>query len=117
MGRAARYPRPTLHRNQGEGAFNWFGVSIRKTFQYSSNYNRANDSVVQKVNFVGNNLKSMHLSVKESLKRLRTDYIDILYVHWWDWETSIEEVMRGLHNLVSQGKVLYLVMVLPLWYR
>jgi aryl-alcohol dehydrogenase-like predicted oxidoreductase len=55
----------------------------------------------------------MHLSVKESLKRLRTDYIDLLYVHWWDWETSIEEVMHGLHNLVAQGKVLYLVRVSP----
>lgn len=44
-----------------------------------------------------------------SLKKLRTNYIDILYVHWWDWTTSIEEVMDGLHNLVLAGKVLYLV--------
>ncbi len=51
----------------------------------------------------------MHVSVEASLKKLRTDYIDIFYVHWWDYETSIEEVMNGLHNLVSQGKVLYLV--------
>lgn len=45
----------------------------------------------------------------QSLKKLRTDYIDILYVHWWDWNTSIPEVMDGLHNLVVAGKVLYLV--------
>jgi aryl-alcohol dehydrogenase-like predicted oxidoreductase len=32
-----------------------------------------------------------------------------LYVHWWDWTTSVEEVMNALHNLVVQGKVLYLV--------
>lgn len=51
----------------------------------------------------------MHLSVEASLKKLRTDYIDILYLHWWDYATSIEEVMDGLHNLVVQGKVLYLV--------
>ena len=51
----------------------------------------------------------MHLSVEASLKKLRTDYIDILYVHWWDYSTPIEEVMNGLHNLVAQGKVLYLV--------
>ena len=44
-----------------------------------------------------------------SLKKLRTTYIDVLYVHWWDWTTSIEELMEGLHNLVVQGKVLYLV--------
>ena len=53
----------------------------------------------------------MHVSVEASLKKLRTSYIDILYVHWWDWETSIEEVMNGLHTLVQQGKVLYLVRV------
>lgn len=53
----------------------------------------------------------MHLSVEASLKKLRTDYIDILYVHWWDFATPIEEVMNGLHNLVAQGKVLYLVWV------
>ena len=53
----------------------------------------------------------MHISVEASLKKLRTTYIDILYVHWWDWETSIEEMMNGLHILVQQGKVLYLVCV------
>lgn len=35
--------------------------------------------------------------------------IDILYLHWWDFDTSVEEVMNGLHILVQQGKVLYLV--------
>ena len=39
------------------------------------------ESVKQKVNFIGNNMKSLHLSVESSLKRLRTDYIDILYIH------------------------------------
>lgn len=44
------------------------------------------------------------------MKKLKTSYIDILYVHWWDWTTSVEEVMNGrLHNLVVAGKVLYLV--------
>jgi aryl-alcohol dehydrogenase-like predicted oxidoreductase len=47
--------------------------------------------------------------VEASLKKLRTSYIDILYVHWWDWTTSVEEIMNALHNLVAQGKVLYLV--------
>ncbi|KAF5710095.1 alcohol dehydrogenase [Fusarium globosum] len=59
-------------------------------------------------NFTGNSVKSMHVSVRDSLKKLRTDYIDILYVHWWDYATPVEEVMRGLHVLVMQGKVLYL---------
>ena len=47
-----------------------------------------------------------------SLAKLRTHYIDILYVHWWDWKTSMKEVMNGLHNLVVAGKVLYLVRVI-----
>lgn len=51
----------------------------------------------------------MTVSVDASLRKLRTSYIDILYVHWWDYYTSVEEVMNGLHNLVVQGKVLYLV--------
>lgn len=34
-------------------------------------------------NFVGNSAKSMLVSVRESLKKLETDYIDILYVHWY----------------------------------
>ncbi|GLB44427.1 putative aryl-alcohol dehydrogenase [Lyophyllum shimeji] len=58
----------------------------------------------------------MHISVEASLKKLRTSYIDLLYVHWWDWETSIEEVMHGLHNLVVSGKVLYLgISDTPAW--
>lgn len=53
----------------------------------------------------------MHVSVEASLKKLRTSYIDILYLHWWDWSAGVEEVMNGLHNLVASGKVLYLVCV------
>ena len=44
-----------------------------------------------------------------SLEKLRTTYIDLLYIHWWDYDTSIEEVMQSLHMLVQAGKVLYLV--------
>jgi aryl-alcohol dehydrogenase-like predicted oxidoreductase len=68
------------------------------------------------VNYCGNHKKSLHMSVRDSLKKLQTDYIDILYVHWWDWASSIEEVMDSLHNLVQQGKVLYLgVSDTPAW--
>ena len=54
------------------------------------------------------------LSVETSLKRLRTTYIDLLYVHFWDSATDVEEIMDGLHNLVVAGKVLYLVCAPPL---
>ncbi|KAN0087426.1 NADP-dependent oxidoreductase domain containing protein [Tylopilus felleus] len=84
--------------------------------KYSSNYVRGNDTVRQKVLYTGNSVKSMHISLEASLKNLRTSYIDIFYVHWWDWETAIEEVMNGLHMLVQQGKVLYLgVSDTPAW--
>ncbi|EXJ61288.1 aryl-alcohol dehydrogenase AAD14 [Cladophialophora psammophila CBS 110553] len=68
------------------------------------------------VNYAGNSKKCLHLSVRDSLEKLQTDYIDILYVHWWDWTTSIEEVMDSLHLLVQSGKVLYLgISDTPAW--
>lgn len=85
--------------------------------KYSTMYKRApNSQIKQKALYGGNHLKSMHTSVEESLTKLRTSYIDILYVHYWDYNTSVEEVMNGLHNLVVQGKVLYLgISDAPAW--
>lgn len=83
--------------------------------KYSTNFKRAAE-LPQKTSYVGNNIKSLHVSVEQSLKKLRTDYIDILYVHWWDWTCGVEEVMNGLHHLVAQGKVLYLgISDTPAW--
>lgn len=82
------------------------------------NYKRgiAHEKLPQKTHFAGNNMKSLHNSVANSLRNLRTDYIDILYLHFWDYSCSIPEVMNGLHNLVTQGKVLYLgVSDTPAW--
>ncbi|KAF9479932.1 Aldo/keto reductase [Pholiota conissans] len=77
--------------------------------KYTNNFRSRNPEYQDhKILFAGNNAKSLKLSFKESLKRLRTDYVDLLYVHWWDWDTSIEEVMHALHGLVVQGQVLYL---------
>ncbi|KAJ7062821.1 Aldo/keto reductase [Mycena amicta] len=84
--------------------------------KYTSDFKTRQPGFLNKANYAGNNLKSMHISVEASLKKLRTSYIDILYVHWWDWNTSIEEVMTGLHKLVMQGKVLYLgISDTPAW--
>lgn len=82
------------------------------------NYKRGDsqEELPQKTHYVGNNMKSLHVSVKTSLQNLRTDYIDILYVHFWDYTCSVKEVMDGLHHLVTQGKVLYLgVSDTPAW--
>ncbi|GMF69902.1 unnamed protein product [Aspergillus oryzae] len=73
--------------------------------KYTAGYRAfSEDPEPLQTNFTGNSAKSMHVSVRDSLKKLRTDYIDLLYVHWWDYATPVEEVMRGLHVLVMQGK-------------
>jgi aryl-alcohol dehydrogenase-like predicted oxidoreductase len=68
-------------------------------------------------NAASNHRKSMMQSVDASLKRLQTDYIDLYWVHIWDQITPIEEVMRGLDDLVRQGKVLYVgISDAPAWW-
>jgi aryl-alcohol dehydrogenase-like predicted oxidoreductase len=68
------------------------------------------------VNASGNSRKNMMESVHASLKRLGTDYIDLYWVHARDFSTPIDEVMRGLDDLVRQGKVLYVgVSDTPAW--
>ena len=59
----------------------------------------------------------MMQAVEASLKRLKTDYIDLYWVHIWDQITPIEEVMRGLDDLVREGKVLYTgISDAPAWW-
>ena len=55
----------------------------------------------------GNSRKNMMKSVERSLKRLKTDHIDLYYLHIWDYMTPVEEAVRGLDDLVRQGKVNY----------
>lgn len=52
--------------------------------------------------------KHIFQAVEQSLKRLDTDYIDLLVIHRWDYDTPIEETMRALNDLVKSGKVLYI---------
>src|SRR5258708_29259377 len=58
----------------------------------------------------GNHRKSMVRSVETSLQRLKTDCIDMLYLHIWDGTTPVEEILRAMHDLVPAGKVLYMRM-------
>lgn len=67
-------------------------------------------------NFSGNHRKNLVQSVEASLRRLKTDRIDLLYVHIWDGLTPIWEVMRALDDLVRAGKILYLgISDMPAW--
>ena len=65
-------------------------------------------------NAAGNQRKNMMQAVESSLRRLQTDYIDLFWVHIWDQITPVEEVMRGLDDLVRRGKVLYSEFLMPL---
>lgn len=64
----------------------------------------------------GASRKSLFGAVETSLRQLNTDYIDLLYLHVWDSTTPVEEILRGLDDLVRQGKVLYVAISnTPAW--
>jgi aryl-alcohol dehydrogenase-like predicted oxidoreductase len=67
-------------------------------------------------NFSGNHRKNLIQSLEASLKRLGTDYVDIYWLHAWDFTTPIDEVMRSLDDLVRSGKVRYIgISDTPAW--
>jgi aryl-alcohol dehydrogenase-like predicted oxidoreductase len=64
----------------------------------------------------GAHRKSLFASVEASLRQLNTDYIDLLFLHVWDFTTPVEEILRGMDDLVRSGKVLYVAMSnAPAW--
>ncbi len=68
------------------------------------------------LNAGGNHRKSLVTALEASLRRLRTAYVDILWLHAWDYLTPPDEVMRALDDQVRLGKVLYLgVSDTPAW--
>ena len=68
-------------------------------------------------NAAGNQRKSMVQALEASLRRLKTDYIDLYWLHNWDRLTPAEEVMRAFDDLVRQGKVLYIgISDAPAWW-
>ncbi|PIG82252.1 hypothetical protein AARAC_000008 [Aspergillus arachidicola] len=83
--------------------------------KYSASFKGYEKDIIQS-NYGGNGIKSMRLSLEASLKKLQTEYVDIFYVHWWDYATTIPELMHALNDLVSCGKVLYLgISDTPAW--
>lgn len=67
-------------------------------------------------NLAGNGRLAMMRTVETSLKRLRTDRIDLFFLHVWDDTTPVDEIMRGFDDLVTQGKVLYVAISdTPAW--
>lgn len=97
---ANRYTEGTSERYLGE-----FIANDRDHFVLATKYSlldRKGDP-----NFSGNHRKNMMRSIEASLKRLNTDHIDLFYLHAWDFLTPVEEVLRGVDDLVRSGKILY----------
>lgn len=64
----------------------------------------------------GSHRKNMTQALEASLRRLRTDYVDVYWVHMWDAFTPAEEVVRALDDMVRAGKVLYVgISDTPAW--
>ncbi|KAF3400187.1 putative aryl-alcohol dehydrogenase AAD14 [Penicillium rolfsii] len=107
----------TSNNYQNEQSESWIGewMTARKNrdqivlaTKFTTDYRTWELGKGKAPNAVGNHKRSMFNSVRDSLRKLNTDYIDVLYLHWWDHTTSIEEIMDSLHILVEQGKVMYL---------
>ena len=97
---ACNYTEGTSERFIGE-----FAQAERDYFVIATKYTlRPNSQQHRDPNRGGNARKNMHREVEASLQRLQTDYIDLLYLHMWDYTTPIEEVMRSVDDLIRAGR-------------
>jgi aryl-alcohol dehydrogenase-like predicted oxidoreductase len=88
--------------------------SRRDRFVLATKYTVSRDQ--SDPNGAGNHRKNLVLSLETSLRRLRTDYIDVYWVHIWDARTPVEETIRALDDAVRAGKVLYVgISDTPAW--
>ncbi|MDP9093003.1 MAG: aldo/keto reductase [Actinomycetota bacterium] len=86
----------------------------RDSFVLATKYTASRDRADP--NAAGNHRKNLRLSLDLSLRRLRTDYIDLYWVHMWDRWTPIEETMRALDDEVRAGRLLYIgISDTPAW--
>jgi aryl-alcohol dehydrogenase-like predicted oxidoreductase len=102
------------HEGQSEAIVGSFLGPDRDRFVVATKYTLAMRS--GDPNAAGNSRKNLRASVQASLRRLRTDYLDLLWVHAWDYTTPVAEVMRGLDDLVAAGTVNYVALSdAPAW--
>ena len=102
------------HAGQSEEIVGGFLGPDRDRFVVATKYTLAMGS--GDPNAAGNARKNLRSSVQASLRRLRTDYLDVLWVHAWDYTTPVEEVMRALDDLVRAGTVLHVALSdAPAW--
>jgi aryl-alcohol dehydrogenase-like predicted oxidoreductase len=91
---------------ESERAIGDFITQNRHNFVIATKYSRG-DGVSPSYGMLGNHRKAMVQGVEQSLKRLKTDYIDIYFPHFEDRITPMEEIMSGLDDLVKAGKIIY----------
>jgi aryl-alcohol dehydrogenase-like predicted oxidoreductase len=104
-----RYGRGTSEDYVGE-----FAASDREWFVLASKYTLSTRGADP--NASGNHRKSLVQALEASLKRLRTDYVDLYLVHAWDFTVPVEELMRALDDAVRAGKVLHVgISNAPAW--
>ena len=82
-----------------------FVAGDRERFVLATKY--SNSAPVGDPNAAGNHRKNMVQSLEASLRRMKLDYIDLYWLHAWDFMTPVEEVMRAFDDLVRAGKILY----------
>lgn len=103
------YTRGTSEKFLGE-----FITSDRDYYVLATKYTLSTDP--KNPNASGNQRKNMMQALNASLKRLNTDYVDIYWLHAWDFLTPIEEIMRAFDDMVRAGKVLHIGMSdTPAW--
>ena len=68
---------------------------------------KVSSRIAEGPNNSGNSRKHIMDQVDVSLRKLRTDYIDLYQIHWWDPNTPIEETLRALEDLIRDGKIRY----------
>ncbi|KHK89128.1 hypothetical protein LK12_22300 [Novosphingobium malaysiense] len=104
---------PIYSAGESERLVGDFIKSDRDHFVVATKYGVSHADGIMKS---GASRREMIRSVEASLKRLETDRIDLLYLHWWDETCGIDEVMRTFDDLVRSGKVQYVALSnTPAW--
>jgi aryl-alcohol dehydrogenase-like predicted oxidoreductase len=107
----------TANNYTGGTSERWVGEFVRADrdrFVIGTKYSLS--TVADDPNAGGNHRKSMRRSIESSLRRLGTDHVDVLWLHVWDSSTPIDEILRGLDDLVRTGKVLHIgISDVPAW--
>jgi aryl-alcohol dehydrogenase-like predicted oxidoreductase len=89
---------------------------VATKYSFPSHFPNQMNSGNSNPNGSGNHRKNLIQSLEGSLKRLNSDYVDLFWLHAWDFTTPIEEVMRALDDMVRQGKVMYIgISDTPAW--